>query len=47
VQSQSAAGTADTYSGTVPDGQVGIWCSDPSGNSFDDFACRDIAGPFP
>ena len=40
------AGAADTYAGTVPSGQVGIWCSDSSDNDFDDFQVRDIAGPF-
>ncbi len=39
------AGAADTYAGTVPSGQVGVWCSDSSDNDFDDFQVRDIVGP--
>jgi len=39
------AGAADTYAGTVPAGQVGLWCGDSSDNSFDNFKCRDSAGP--
>ena len=40
------AGAADVYAGTVPAGQVGLWCGDSSDNDFDDFQVRDIAGPF-
>ena len=40
------AGAADESAATVPAGQVGIWCSNSSDNSFDDFKVRDLAGPF-
>ncbi len=40
------AGRAAGYTGTIPAGQVGLWCSDSSDNSFDDFSVRDYAGPF-
>jgi len=46
MSAQVRAGAADTYAGTVPAGQVGLWCSDSSDNSFDDFKVRDYAGPF-
>jgi hypothetical protein len=40
------AGAADSYAAAIPAGQVGVWCGDGTGNSFDDFKVRDIAGPF-
>ena len=43
---QVRAGQAAGYAATVPAGRVGLWCSDGSANSFDDFVVRDIAGPF-
>jgi hypothetical protein len=43
---QVRAGQASSYAATVPAGQIGLWCSDSSDNTFDDFVVRDIAGPF-
>ncbi|MCH7871324.1 MAG: hypothetical protein IID33_06450 [Planctomycetes bacterium] len=40
------AGLAGGYVAAVPAGQSGLWCSDASDNTFDNFVVRDIAGPF-
>jgi hypothetical protein len=40
------AGHAGALAGTVPAGQVGLWCSHGTDNSFDNFLVRDVAGPF-
>ena len=40
------AGAADSYAASLAAGQVGLWCSDSSDNTFDDFQVRDVAGPF-
>ena len=40
------AGAMFDFAATVPAGQVGLWCSDSSDNTFDDFICRDVAGPY-
>jgi len=37
------SGLADTYGGTVPAGQVGLWSSRGTANSFDDFKVRSLA----
>ena len=40
------SGLGKDYSGTIPAGQVGFWCSHGTANSFDNFYIRDLAGPF-
>jgi hypothetical protein len=40
------AGQAADYDGTVVAGQVGLWSSDASDNTFDDFTVGDAAGPY-
>ena len=40
------SGLGQDYSGTIPAGQVGFWCSHGTANSFDNFYIRDLAGPF-
>jgi hypothetical protein len=46
MKAEVRAGAADTYAGTVPAGQIGLWCASSSDNSFDNFKAQDIAGPF-
>jgi hypothetical protein len=40
------AESAANITATVPAGQVGLWASDSSGSSFDDFGAKDAAGPY-
>ena len=40
------SGLGQDYSGTIPVGQVGFWCSHAAANSFDHSHLRDQAGPF-
>jgi len=37
---------AASYAATVPAGQAGLWCGNVTGNGFDDFRVRDMAGPY-
>ncbi|MCG3129270.1 MAG: hypothetical protein CHACPFDD_04191 [Phycisphaerae bacterium] len=46
IQAQVRSGLAHNYAGAVPAGQVGLWCSHGSANSFDDFTLRDLVGPY-
>ncbi len=43
---RTGASLAGGYNGPLAAGQYGLWCSDSSNNSIDDFEVRDQAGPF-
>ncbi|MCG3125448.1 MAG: hypothetical protein CHACPFDD_00270 [Phycisphaerae bacterium] len=46
IEAEARSGAAHGYAATVPAGQVGLWCSHASANSFDNFKVRDLVGPY-
>ncbi|MFN0138239.1 MAG: hypothetical protein ACKVS9_19215, partial [Phycisphaerae bacterium] len=46
MDSDVRAGGTDGYAATIPAGQVGLWVSDASNNSFDNIKAHDLAGAF-
>ncbi|MFO0838005.1 MAG: hypothetical protein U1D55_05715 [Phycisphaerae bacterium] len=46
MATQVRAGQGSWISGTCPAGQVGLWASHGTANSFDNFKVRDRAGPY-